>query len=95
MGEGSEDQPVIPTRQRFSVGDIVYVKPSDVKCTSAWNTGKVTKIVSKQAVEVDEVNRHVGDLRFGWREAVQDEVTRDDRDEPANVEHIRWLWKTV
>ena len=34
-------------------------------------------------------NGHVGDLRFGWSEAVQDEVTRDDGGEPANSEHIR------
>ena len=42
---------------------------------------------------MDGINRHVGDLRFGWREAVQDEVTRDDSGEPANAEHIRWLWE--
>ena len=38
-------------------------------------------------------NGHVGDLRFGWSEAVQDEVTRDDGGEPANSEHIRQLWE--
>ena len=93
MGEGSEDQPVILTHQIFSVWDMVYVKPPKVKCTSAWDIGKVTNIVSEQAVEVDGVYRHVGDLRFGWSEAVQDKVTRNDGGEPANAEHIRWLWE--
>lgn len=48
---------------KFSVGDRVYVKPVNARCTSVWSIGIVTRVVSDQIVEVDGVNRHVADLR--------------------------------
>ena len=60
---------------------------------STWKTGKVTKVVSEQAVEVDGVSRHVADLRFGWSEAPQSGGVGDECDELADREHTGWLWK--
>ncbi|XP_067942918.1 uncharacterized protein [Watersipora subatra] len=49
------------------VGDQVYLKPGNAKCTSVWKTGKVTSLVSNTAVKVDDMTRHIGDTRFCWR----------------------------
>ncbi|XP_067949585.1 uncharacterized protein [Watersipora subatra] len=51
----------------YKMGDQVYVKPSNAKCTSVWKTGKVTSLVSNTAVKVDDMARHIGDIRFCWR----------------------------
>lgn len=51
---------------KFSVGDTVYVKPANLRCTTAWKTGTITRLISDQTVEVDGTNRHVADLRFAW-----------------------------
>mgnify|MGYP001792314217 FL=1 len=87
-GEGAVDHPAVPPCNRLSAGDVVYVKPPNVKCMSTWKTGKVTKVVSEQAVEVDGVNRHVADLRFGWSEAPYGGGFGDECDELADREHI-------
>ena len=52
----------------YRVGDIVYVKPVGVKCTTEWPEGEVTNIISETAVEVNGVNRHVADLRLARRQ---------------------------
>ncbi|XP_067932885.1 uncharacterized protein [Watersipora subatra] len=51
----------------YKVGDQVYVKPGNAKCTSVLKTGKVTSLVSNTAVKVDDMTRHIGDTRFCWR----------------------------
>ncbi|XP_067932922.1 uncharacterized protein [Watersipora subatra] len=51
----------------YKVGDQVYVKPGNAKCTSVWKTGKVTSLVSNTAVKVDDMNHYIGDIRFCWR----------------------------
>ena len=48
----------------FSVGDAVWVKPPDARCTTQFSCGRVTGVVSDCAVEVDGVPRHVKDLRL-------------------------------
>ncbi len=75
---------------RFSVGDMVYVKPPNGRCTSVWKPGRVTKIVSSQTVEVDGVNRHVADLRYGWHERTDDDDLQRGEHLPRGVE-IEWL----
>ena len=47
----------------FSVGDRVFVKPSPARCTSRWPAGRVTAVLSEQAVEVDGIPRHVANCR--------------------------------
>ncbi|XP_067935621.1 uncharacterized protein [Watersipora subatra] len=52
----------------YKVGDQVYVKPGNAKCTApVWKTGKVTFLVSNTAAKVDDMTRHIGDIRFCWR----------------------------
>ena len=48
---------------RYSVGDRVYVKPPNARCTTPWGPGTVTGITSSTAVLVDGMTRHVRDLR--------------------------------
>jgi hypothetical protein len=47
----------------FNIGDAVCVKPPNCRCTSRWGRGSVTKINSKNNVEVNGMARHVLDLR--------------------------------
>jgi transposase InsO family protein/ribonuclease HI len=47
----------------FKVGDRVWVKPPNVRCTTRWTIGVVTKVTSSNNVEVDGMPRHVLDLR--------------------------------
>ena len=56
----TEDEDV---ESSFSVGDEGWVKPSPPLCTKHWMPGKVTRIVSKHAVCVDGMPRHVRDSR--------------------------------
>ncbi|RUS91908.1 hypothetical protein EGW08_000310 [Elysia chlorotica] len=51
------------SRSSFSIGDEVWVKPAAVKCTTQWEKGNVSKINSKNNVEVNGVPRRVLDLR--------------------------------
>lgn len=48
----------------FSVGDQVYVKPPNARCTSSWSIGEVTAIISNTAVKVGGTPRHISDLRL-------------------------------
>ncbi|KAI0982387.1 hypothetical protein GJ496_006673 [Pomphorhynchus laevis] len=47
----------------YDVGDNVYVKPSNAKCTTRWNKGVITALISEQTAEVDGIPRHVTDIR--------------------------------
>ena len=61
MKEAENDKMEIVAR--FGVGDNVFVKPIDSRCTSVWSRGVVTAINSSTNVSVDAVPRHVNDLR--------------------------------
>lgn len=93
-GQEHTDCRAVPNNHRFSVGDKVYVKPPNIKCTSVWKPGSITKIISEQTVEVDGVNRHVADLRFGAHGTIQDQEIDDDRDEVPGGVGTDWLWGT-
>jgi hypothetical protein len=60
----------------YQVNDVVYVKPVHAKCTTVWREGKVSKVISNAAVEVDGMTRHVGDIRLA-RRPVDDGVVYD------------------
>ena len=47
----------------YKVGDEVFVRPPNARCTTPWNRGIVTRIVAQMVVEVDGTNRHVSDVR--------------------------------
>ena len=53
-------------KRAYSVGDKVWVKPHEARCTFLWNHGIVTKINSEHNVEVYGVPRHVCDMRRRW-----------------------------
>ena len=71
LGTVSRDVSLNP----YKVGDHVYVKPGSVKCTSVWRPGVITGLVSNTAVKVDGMTRHVGDVRFCWRPAIERKPT--------------------
>ena len=47
----------------WSVGDSVFVKPPNCRCTSLWPEGTITAVQSPQKVEVNGVPRHIADIR--------------------------------
>ena len=63
----------------FSVGDSVYVKPADSRCTSVWSRGIVTKVNSKW-----NVPRHVRDLRRTVNSPSNDQTVSHSDNGPAD-----------
>ena len=53
------------TAEQASVelGDEVWVKPPNARCTTEWQKGHVTDIISRNNVSVDGMPRHILDLR--------------------------------
>ena len=49
-----------------------------MRCTAQWPTGRVTAILSQQAVEVDGIPRHVADCRHVQAEAPIRDYSEDD-----------------
>ena len=47
----------------FEIGDKVWVKPGNAKCTTKWHTGTVTQVNSNNNVDVDGMARHILDIR--------------------------------
>ena len=45
------------------VGEEVWVKPGNARCTTKWKTGTVTKINSQNNVDIDGIARHILDIR--------------------------------
>uniref|UniRef100_A0A0L8HD67 Uncharacterized protein n=1 Tax=Octopus bimaculoides TaxID=37653 RepID=A0A0L8HD67_OCTBM len=45
------------------IGEEVWVKPPNARCTSQWGRGTITSINSKNNVSVDGMPRHVLDVR--------------------------------
>ncbi|XP_065654532.1 uncharacterized protein LOC136081163 [Hydra vulgaris] len=48
----------------YRIGEKVYVRPADAKCTSVWKIGTVTDILTNTNIEIDGVPRHVRDVRI-------------------------------
>ena len=51
------------TGERLKKGDIVWINNRRGKCTTKYGVGRVTEVISKQAVWVDGVPRHIKDIR--------------------------------
>jgi hypothetical protein len=47
----------------FNVGDEVFVRPPNNRCTEKWRRGTVTGINSQVQVEVDGMPRHISHVR--------------------------------
>ena len=63
-------------RPQVQEGDTVWVKPPGARCTSRWQTGRVTGVTSTNNVDVDGVPRHVLDIQRVFHE---DDVTRKNQ----------------
>ena len=69
----------------YRVGDVVWVKQPEGRCDTPYEQGRVTRVVSPHAMEVNGVPRHIRDLRLCTEE--EDEVIEcrvpdsDDDDE--------------
>ena len=66
------------------IGDEVWVKPPDKRCTSLWKKGVVTNINSSNNVSVDNMPRHILDIR-----RVINEEQHDSSDEVHSMEAIQ------
>ena len=53
----------IDVEAKYQVGDRVFVKPMDNRCTSVWSRGVVTAVNSETNISVNSIPRHVNDLR--------------------------------
>ena len=51
------------TRGPYELGDTVWVKPPNSRCTTRFWRGQITGIVSEQAILVDGTPRYVRDIR--------------------------------
>ena len=47
----------------FKVGEQVYVKPGEVRCTARWQRGVVSGVNSGTSVVGDGIPRHIADFR--------------------------------
>ncbi len=77
--------PVSSNGGSLAVGDQVYVKPPDARCTSKWPVGTVSRINSSTNVEVHGVPRHVADIRLVCGE---EENSSDDTDAAADPNDV-------
>ena len=48
---------------RVTVGEEVWVKPPNARCTTQWQKGRVTGINSRNSISVDRMPRHILDVR--------------------------------
>ena len=48
---------------RVTVGEEVWVKPPNARCTTQWQKGRVTRINSRNNISVDGMPRHILDIR--------------------------------
>ena len=83
--------PQAERKARFEVGDEVWVKPGNARCTTRWLRGGVTGVNSANNVEINGMPRHVLDLRHveGEEDLAEEEedpeprYPRRDRRAPA------------
>ena len=79
--------------QKIKVGDEVWVKPGNARCTAHWERGEVTNINSANNVEVDGIPRHILDIRqvveLDQVSSSEDEMTEEGRHEPRYPQRDR------
>lgn len=61
--DGMAESEEVEVPSKYRVGDLVWVRPPDARCTDKYLEGVVTDVVSAQCVEVDGMYRHIRDLR--------------------------------
>ena len=73
---------------RIEVGEEVWVKPPNARCTTKWKKGRVTQINSRNNVEINGMPRHVLDIRpviNEESEQVGDDESKSDACEEQEV----------
>ena len=69
----------------FKVGDEVWVKPGNARCTTPWQEGTVTQVNSANNVDVDGMARHILDVRT--REAtIKNDLSSEGEDDNHEME---------
>ena len=58
-----DEKPVEEPTSRYEVGDAVWARPLNARCDRRYDEGRVTRVLSEHTVEVDNIPRHVKDLR--------------------------------
>ena len=69
------------TETTVKAGEEVWVNPANARCTALWQKGLVTAINSRNNVSVDDMPRHILDVR----RVVS--VIKDSDDEHEEAEH--------
>ena len=62
-GEQESEEEAVEPESSVEVGDEVWVKPGNVRCTSQWGRGRITGLTSANNVDVDGMPRHILDVR--------------------------------
>ena len=76
------------TQCEVRVGDEVWVKPGNVKCTTKWDKGTVTQVNSSNNVDVDGMARHILDVRRVVKPDVDDFDEEESNDQGEDVENF-------
>ena len=77
MWRQSAEKPTVQAEGMESevrMGDEVWVKPPNARCTSQWKKGVVTKVNTNNNVEVNGVPRHVPDVRRVYPGQAEDQT---------------------
>lgn len=69
----------------FYVGQRVYVKPKNARCTDEWPIRKVSNVRNDLTVEIDHIPRHVADIR----PVGENDSTEDHEDHESEVDQRR------
>ena len=67
---------------RYTVGDVVFIKPADAKCTTRWPEGVITAVNSTTCIDVNGMPRHVADCRPARYTVPDDSSDEDGSDDP-------------
>ena len=88
----SKDEEKEAPKATVEVGEEVWVKPPNPRCTTQWKRGTVTKVNSENNVEVGGMPRHILDLRKvvgPIEEATDIGHTEENEEEDAQSEERR------
>ena len=75
------------TRGKYEKGDMVWVKNARGKYTTKYSTSSVTEVIGLQSVKIDEVPRHVKDLR----PVIQMQLSLCDESNSEDCERLIYL----
>ena len=75
---------------KFQVGDEVWVKPPNCRCTTKWNRGTITKVNTENNLEVDGMARHILDVRKVFKEdsPVEEAVVKGIGEETEHINEV-------